>query len=286
MYFSHRTRNDGPLRALRHVRAAALAVSLAGCASVPHDRTAHDNRIEAGADAAQIETLPIPHAPIDPSGEASRPSPPYDPWEPFNRRVHRFNTAIDRTVARPVAKAYVAVVPAPARARIGNIFDNLGQPATAVNALLQGRVGHSMQALGRFVLNSTVGIAGLFDPASRLHLQSRDEDFGQTLARWGWRRSRYIELPFFGPGTLRDVVGMLGDSPLQPLAYVEDDAVRYGIEALGLVDGRARALAFDAIRQEAEDEYLLIRDTWTQRRNFQISQDTEDGAALPDYLDE
>lgn len=237
---------------------------------------------------ALVAAIPGPPDLETPVGltERSLESSAYDPWEPFNRRVHRFNVVVDRAVARPVAKAYVDVVPAPVRTGISNFFDNLGQPATAVNALLQGRVRHSAEALGRFLLNSTIGIAGLFDPAARLKMRERDEDFGQTLANWGWIRSRYIELPFFGPSTVRDVVGLVGDSPLRPLAQVESDKVRVSLQMLGLVDGRVRLLNLDSLRDEAQDDYLLVRDSWTQRRDFQIQNDASQGAALPDYLKE
>jgi phospholipid-binding lipoprotein MlaA len=223
---------------------------------------------------------------VDLTAQSSESSSAYDPWEPFNRKVHRFNAVVDKAVARPVAEAYVAVMPTSVRTGVNNFFDNLGQPVTALNALLQGRVRHSAEALGRFLLNSTVGIAGLFDPAARLKMAERDEDFGQTLANWGWTRSRYIELPFFGPSTVRDVIGLVGDSHLQPLAHVESDKIRVGLHALGLVDGRARLLNLDALRDEAQDDYLLVRDSWTQRRDFQIQNDADQGAALPDYLKE
>lgn len=229
------------------------------------------------ADSGHVEDLV---APVEESVGA------YDPWERFNRRVHRFNNALDRSVARPVAKAYAKVVPEPVRSRVGNFFDNLGQPATAVNALLQGKVKHSAQAMGRFFVNSTVGVAGLFDPASRMKIPEHEEDFGQTLATWGWRRSRYLELPFFGPSTVRDAFGIVGDSPLQPVSHVEADKIRIGLTALNLVDMRTRLMAFDSLRDEASDDYLLVRDTWSQRRNFQIKEDAGGDAPLPDYLKE
>ena len=217
-----------------------------------------------------------------PAGEAGI----YDPWERYNRRMHRFNNAADRSVARPVARAYVKIMPAPVRSGVSNFFENLGQPATMVNALLQGNIKHSGQALGRFLVNSTLGIAGVFDPASRMKLPERDEDFGQTLATWGWRRSRYLELPFFGPSTVRDAFGIAGDSPLQPASYVEADRIRLGLTAIGLVDKRARLMAFDSLKDEVVDDYLLVRDAWSQRRNFQIGGNADDEAGLPDYLKE
>jgi phospholipid-binding lipoprotein MlaA len=241
-----------------------------------------DSTVAAETAAIGQPDFEAPAAMAAPSSEPSA----YDPWEPFNRRVHGFNAVIDRTVARPVAKAYVALVPTPVRSGISNFFDNLGQPATAVNALLQGRVRHSAEALGRFLLNSTVGVAGLFDPAAHLKMRERDEDFGQTLAYWGWTRSRYLELPFLGPSTIRDVFGLAADAPLQPLAQVEADKVRIGLQALALVDGRARLLNLDSLRDQAQDDYLLVRDSWSQRRDFQIRQDAQQAVALPDYLKE
>lgn len=243
----------------------------------------------AGSGAVTPIVLPGP-AGVEPSMElplrSSETPAVHDPWERFNRRMHRFNAVVDRSVARPVAKAYVKALPGPVRSKVSNFFDNLGQPATVVNALLQGRFKHSVEALGRFAVNSTVGLAGLFDPATRLKMRKWEEDFGQTLATWGWKRSRYIELPFLGPSTLRDALGLVGDAPLQPLARVETDKVRIGLEALNLVDMRARLVPFDSLRDQADDEYLLVRDLWTQRRTYQIRQEEDDGASLPDYLKE
>lgn len=304
----------------------ALAASLVGCASIPDKqppvaKVYSDSAapLVAGREQAlgepprQIEAYPEPvdpshevdagqtaetgttavllgpadreavEDPVAPSGAAAAV---YDPWQRFNRRMHRFNNAVDRSVARPVAKVYVEVVPEPVRSGVSNFFDNLGQPATAVNALLQGKVKHSAQAMGRFLVNSTVGVVGFFDPASRMKIPEREEDFGQTLATWGWRRSRYLELPFFGPSTVRDAFGIAGDSPLQPVSYVKADKVRIGLTVLNLVDMRTRLMAFDSLRDEASDDYLLVRDTWSQRRHFQISGDTDGDASLPDYLKE
>lgn len=244
----------------------------------------------AEGSATAAPAVPLGSADVEPSVESLSQSPQlptvYDPWERFNRKMHRFNAAVDRSVARPVATAYAKVLPAPVRSKVGNFFDNLGQPATAVNALLQGRFKHSAEALGRFAVNSTLGLAGLFDPAARLKMRKREEDFGQTLATWGWKRSRYIELPFLGPSTIRDALGLMGDSHLQPLAQVETDKVRIGLGALHLVDMRARLMPFDSLRDQAQDEYLLVRDLWAQRRTYQIRQEEDDGESLPGYLKE
>lgn len=218
-------------------------------------------------------------------GEAGGTAPApvaYDPWERYNRRMHRFNNAVDRHVAKPLAQTYVRVVPRPVRSGVSNFFSNLGQPASAVNALLQGRPRQAGHSLGRFVVNSTLGIGGVFDPASDAKLEHRNEDFGQTLGVWGWKRSRYVELPLFGPRTLRDVVGMVGDAPLSPLRQVLADRIRVPLQGLQLVDMRMQLMSTDALREGVEDDYALVRDAWSQRRAYQI--DGDQANSLPDYL--
>lgn len=232
--------------------------------------------------------------PYNPVADPSLPDPvqlptTYDPWEPLNRRVHAFNNVVDRTIARPLAEAYVAVVPRPVRLGVGNFFNNLGQPVSALNALLQGRPKQAGQSLGRFVVNSTLGLAGLFDPASRMNIPNRSEDFGQTLGVWGWKKSRYVELPLFGPRTVRDVFGLFGDAPLAPLQHVEEDKARVFLQGLQLVDTRTQLMALDSLREGATDEYALFRDGWMQRRQYQIFNDRErkdDQSDLPEYLRE
>ena len=197
----------------------------------------------------------------------------YDPWEKYNRHVHRFNNAVDRGVARPLATAYTKVVPQFARTGVSNFFSNLRSPLTMVNQLLQGHGRDAWDTLGRFLMNSTFGIGGLFDPASKAMVPKRSEDFGQTLGTWGWRRSRYVELPFFGPRTVRDVFGLGGDIPLSPIRTIEEDKVRIGLQGLQLVDARAQLMSLDSLRDNAVDEYALTRDAWLQHRNYQIESD-------------
>ena len=229
----------------------------------------------------------------NPVADPSLPAPAqlpttYDPWEKLNRKVHGFNNVVDRHVAKPLAHAYVAVVPRPVRLGVGNFFSNLGQPISAVNALLQGKPKQAAQALGRFALNSTLGWGGLFDPASNVNLPHHSEDFGQTLGVWGWQRSRYVELPLFGPRTVRDVFGMVGDGPMAPLRGVEDDKIRVFLQGLQLVDVRTQLFAVDSMREGATDEYALTRDAWMQRRRYQIFGDRKQqhDDSLPDYLRE
>jgi len=208
-----------------------------------------------------------------------------DPWEGWNRKVHRFNNAVDRAVARPVARGYTRVVPRPVRTGVGNVFSNLGQPVSALNALLQGKPKQAGQSLARFVLNLTLGIGGLFDPASDANIPRGREDFGQTLAVWGWKQSRYFELPFFGPATVRDSFGLGGDLAASPLRRIDDRPVRYGLAGLSLVEARAQLLTTDHLREGVPDDYALVRDAWLQRRHYLIlGDDPQSMQALPDYL--
>lgn len=251
------------------------------------DATAPVDAVDAGGSAASVPATGAGVAPTNAEDDYAAlyggPTPsingsessgsPYDPWEPFNRRVHAFNNVVDRAVARPLATAYTKVVPRFARTGVTNFFSNLRAPVTITNQLLQGRADDAWDTLGRFMMNSTLGVGGLWDPASRAMVPRRSEDFGQTLGAWGWRRSRYVELPFFGPRTVRDVFGLAGDIPLSPIRTIEDDTVRIGLQGLQLVDMRSQLMALDDIRDNAVDEYALTRDAWLQRRNYQIQND-------------
>lgn len=278
-------------------------VTATGAPSMPAAAAAPaDTAIPPDADAPAVATTDPTQAeldyaaiygqsPYDPVADPSLPAPAQlpsslDPWEKWNRKVHRFNNAVDRTVATPLAKAYVKVVPRPVRLGVGNFFNNLGQPVSALNALLQGRPKQAGQSLGRFLLNATVGVGGLFDPATAANIPNRSEDFGQTLGVWGWKHSRYVELPLFGPRTLRDTFGLVGDAPLSPTRQIEDDGTRFFLQGLQLVDLRTQLFAVDAMREGAADEYALVRDAWMQRRQYQIQSDrrNEEADELPDYL--
>ncbi|RMW92965.1 VacJ family lipoprotein [Pseudoxanthomonas spadix] len=238
-------------------------------------------------------------SPYDPVADPTLPPPAagappsYDPWEKWNRKVHRFNNGIDRYVAKPLATTYVNVVPRPVRNGVHNFFGNLGQPLTVVNSLLQAKPGEAWDALGRFLINTTVGVAGVFDVASHDQVPNTREDFGQTLGVWGWKRSRYLELPLFGPRTVRDTFGLVGDAPLSPVQRIEDDKARVFLQGLRLVDVRTQLMSLDSLREGALDEYALFRDGWLQRRNYQIGDEGERNRRkgksdddLPPYLRE
>jgi len=293
--------NDAPVQA--EAEAEALYGEATAVDALPMAATAQDPTVTVSADDAPDPRTQAeqdfdalygdPTQEYDPVADSTLPTPAelpssYDPWEKLNRRTHAFNNVVDRTIALPLAKAYVAVAPRPVRLGVSNFFSNLGQPVSVINALLQGKPKQAGQSLGRFAVNSTIGVAGFFDPATKFRIPNKSEDLGQTLGVWGWRKSRYVELPLFGPRTVRDVFGLVGDGQLSPIRHIELDKARVFTQGLQLVDVRTQLMAIDSLREGATDEYALFRDSWLQRRNYQIQGDREQQGddSLPDYLRE
>jgi len=194
---------------------------------------------------------------------------PDDPWEGFNRKVFAFNDVLDRYALKPVAQGYRFVTPDPVETGVGNFFSNLGEPRTVLNSLLQGKVRNASIATSRFIINTTVGVGGLWDVATRMEITGDEEDFGQTLGAWGWQESRYLVLPLLGPSTVRDTGGLPADMYSYPTAYVEDDETSLALTALRIVDKRAGLLDREALIQG--DRYSFIRDAWLQQRRFEVS---------------
>lgn len=203
-----------------------------------------------------------------------------DPWEGMNRKIYAFNDAADRWVLKPVAKGYTKVVPRVVRRGVSNFFVNILYPIVIVNQFLQGKWKAGFSDTGRFLLNSTLGIGGLFDPATDAGLPLNQEDFGQTFAKWGVGSGPFLVLPFLGPSTIRDGVGTACAMPLSPWTYVDDERVRYGAAALFAIDTRAALL--EAEELVSGDRYTFIRDAYLQRREFLI----HDGVVEDDFLDE
>jgi len=194
---------------------------------------------------------------------------PDDPWEGFNRKVFAFNDVLDRYALKPVARGYRTITPDPVETGVGNFFSNLGELRTALNSVLQGKPANAGLATSRFLINSTVGVGGLLDYATLMEVTADKEDFGQTLAVWGWEDSRYLVLPFFGPSTLRDTTGLPADIAAYPVTYVEDDTVRISLTALNLIDTRAGLLDQEELIRG--DRYRFIRDAYLQSRQFEVS---------------
>ncbi|WP_458525082.1 MlaA family lipoprotein [Onishia taeanensis] len=194
---------------------------------------------------------------------------PEDPWEGFNRKVYVFNDTLDRYALKPIAQGYDYVTPSPVQTGVGNFFSNLGELGTAFNSALQWKWSNASIATGRFVINSTLGLAGLVDIASDMGITGREEDFGQTLAVWGVGEGPYLVLPLLGPSTVRDTAGLPVDMYTDPVSYVEEDEVAYGLTFLRLVDKRAGLL--DQERLIQGDRYSFIRDAWLQQRRFEVN---------------
>lgn len=204
-----------------------------------------------------------------------------DPLEPINRVAHVFNEDLDRALLRPVARAYARVLPEPVQIGVSNVFFNAKYPITMVNNALQGKFMPAFSDLGRIALNSTLGIGGIFDPATAVGLERYDEDFGQTLGAWGVPGGIYVVVPFLGPYTLRDGIGSIADDFAEPRSYLEDDSTRYGLWAADKFDRRVRLLDADAVLDRTGDSYAFIRSAYLQRRAFLVS----DGATAGDDLE-
>jgi phospholipid-binding lipoprotein MlaA len=224
---------------------SCLLLALAGCASVP-------------------------------SGK----SDPRDPWERFNRSVFNFNEVMDRAIAKPVAKGYVKVTPRIVRTGLSNAFNNLDTVPTIINDALQGKFRQAGHDSARFLMNSTLGLAGLFDPASAAGLDSNDEDLGQTFGKWGIKSGPYLMLPVLGPSSVRDAFSRAIDTYIEPVYYLEDDSTRYLIRLVDLIDQRASLLELDSQIARTYDRYAFIRNAWIQRREYQVKDGDVDDQSL------
>lgn len=195
--------------------------------------------------------------------------PENDPWEGFNRKVFAFNDGLDKVV-RPIAVGYDKIMPDPFQRGVGNFFRNLDAPVTFVNQVLQGKFKQSGSTIKRFLLNSTIGLLGFFDLATKSGMPYYNEDLGQTFATWGYEDSRYLMLPLFGPSTFRDGVGRYTDSFYHPVGRAIHGNNEWGLYIIRGIDLRARFLPQDAELEQAYDPYVLLRDVWLQTRQYQI----------------
>lgn len=192
---------------------------------------------------------------------------PRDPLEPMNRAIYQFNDGVDKIITKPIAEVYQAVLPSFVRTGISNVFSNINDIVVALNNILQGKIGPAFSDISRVMVNTTVGVLGIIDVASELGIEKNDEDFGQTLGYWGIGDGPYIVLPFLGPRTARDTVGLFGDLWADPLVHL--DPVRDRNAAIGLrfVSRRAELLSASKVLEVAAlDEYEFLRDAYLQRR--------------------
>ena len=196
---------------------------------------------------------------------------PRDPWERMNRSTYKFNDKVDRAVLRPVAHGYKKVTPSFVRTGISNFFDNLGYPIVIVNDLLQAKFLSAGRDTGRLLMNTTLGIGGLLDPASTAGLSKNVNDFGLTLGTWGLHKGPYFVIPFLGPSDVRDGLGRIPDSFASPANYIGNSTVHYSLWGVGLLDTRYRLITVEPALDSAYDPYLFMKNAYLQRRDFLLS---------------
>jgi phospholipid-binding lipoprotein MlaA len=214
------------------------------------------------------------------AGGCATSGTPGDPFEGFNRAMFGFNESVDRAVLQPVAQGYKAVVPEPARDCVGNVFSNINDIFVGFNSLLQGKVGDAVSDVCRVVVNTTVGLLGCFDVASKIGLEKHDRDFGQTFGKWGFGSGPYLVLPFLGPSTVREGIGTLIYTNLDPV-WADHVRTRNVLYSLRAVNRRAELLTVsDLVGEAALDKYSFVRDAYLQRRQGMIDNDNR-SSALP-----
>jgi phospholipid-binding lipoprotein MlaA len=210
-----------------------------------------------------------------------------DPWEGFNRKMYTFNDAADRAVIRPVAAGYRKITSANVRRVVSNFYDNIKTPITIVNDVLQGDARRAARNTGRFIVNTTLGFAGFFDPASEMKLPLDETDFGVTLAKWGVPDGPYLVLPLVGSTTVRDFWRLPVDQYFDPLSwYADEHDFRYNAEYLPnvfyLVTLRARGIEAEGLLEGVYDPYVFYRDAYRQRRLYEIF----DGQPPEEYIEQ
>ncbi|KTC65558.1 lipoprotein VacJ-like protein (plasmid) [Legionella adelaidensis] len=197
---------------------------------------------------------------------------PDDPYESINRQTYKFNYAFDTVVLKPVAKIYQAILPPPVRTGVNNFYNNIALLPAIANDLLQGDPNYALKDTWRLFVNTTFGVVGVFDPASRINLPPHRNDLGLTFAKWGDKKSPYIVIPFLGPSTIRDGMGMLFDYTIfTPYPYIPSDTVVWSLIGVRYVDLRAQMLETDKLMDEAMDKYSFMRDAYLQHRNYLIT---------------
>ncbi len=211
-----------------------------------------------------------------------------DPWEPLNRPLYSINTAFDKVTLKPIAKGYGKILPRPVRTGITNFMKNLVTPRSALNNFLQGKPAYGFSEIGRFLMNSTVGIGGLFDVATATGLEAHREDFGQTAAVWGVPDGPYVIVPFFGPKTLRHAVLLPVDIASNLLYHYDNSSVRDKLYILRSIELRERLFAAEKLLEDSKDQYITVRESYLQNREYQIydGNPPEDDEFFDEFLEE
>lgn len=210
-----------------------------------------------------------------------------DPWQRMNRGTYKFNDAIDRAVLAPVARGYMRL-PQPIRTGVTNFFNNVTYPDVIVNALLQGQLLPFARDTGRLVVNTTIGIGGIFDPAAHMGMPLEDRDFGQTFGKWGIPSGPFVVLPFLGPSDLRDGLGRIPDSYAEPWAYIKGRYWYYDYGSLLVyeIELRASILPLTDLAAKSYDPYAFERNAYLQHRDFMVNGQKSQGNSAEEELKE
>lgn len=244
----------------------------------PQSQAASPMMQDYSADTASAGVSPMMQG-YGASQAAHTPNQPKvdDPWESMNRVIFSFDDALDEYFLKPAAELYNKIMPKPLNRGVHNIYENVSNVQNIGNDLLQGNFYQATSDTWRLFINTTAGLGGTFDVASDIGLYQNDEDFGLTLARWGYTESRYVVLPFFGPSTIRDTIGMPIDYyAFSPYPRIENMRLRYSLYALDIVNQRAQLLKYqDLYEKFSLDKYTFVRDAYLQRRAGQIQRNNE-----------
>ena len=203
-----------------------------------------------------------------------------DPYENLNRKTFQFNENLDEKIAKPIAKIY-SEFPPPIKSGVTNFFNNLEEVDTFINQLLQGKPKESLNDLTRFIINSTIGLAGFIDVASKIGLERHEEDFGQTLGVWGVGQGPYIMLPVLGPSTLRDTLSRPVSSFLSVTFHMTETDVNIALKSIDAIETRERLLEVESLL--SGDKYSFVKDAYIQSINYEVKDgiDVED-----DFIDD
>ena len=262
---------------IRHLCAGLLFVGFTTFAFAEDVAPTAASEIDTSADpqTAQSSSLKelknIKAKDLKVDANAAQPDNVKDPLQPLNRQIFAVNDALDRAIVRPIAVEYKEKIPSPIRDSYSGFRKNLGDPWNAVNQLIQGRPGRAAKTLGRFTIN-TVTTLGFADPASRLGLETEDENFGTTLGYWGVPSGPYLVLPVFGPSTFRDGFGLVVDGYARPQRYIleDEEGLYWAEQTLRSIDVRSQLIDIEGAIQG--DKYSSIRDIYLQRKNFIIAE--------------
>lgn len=247
----------------------AFAEDVAPTAASEIDTSADPQTAQSSSSLKELKNIKAKDLKVD--ANAAQPDNVKDPLQPLNRQFFAVNDALDRAIVRPIAVEYKEKIPSPIRDSYSGFRKNLGEPWNAVNQLIQGRPGRAAKTLGRFTIN-TVTTLGFADPASRLGLETEDENFGTTLGYWGVPSGPYLVLPVFGPSTFRDGFGLVIDGYARPQRYIleDEEGLYWAEQTLRGIDVRSQLIDIEGAIQG--DKYSSIRDIYLQRKNFIIAE--------------